>query len=159
MANQFIRVPLRRLSRHHCDVYRIDFSLDICGQSGRFCRVPFRIDTGSDFTTVPISIATSLNIPFAMNRPVYPQTAAGKAQNPSFLSPIRLSFPGLPQWQFESMAMFTPYTLKTSLLSLAELVPNFLIRSQAASQVDPDGCVILQLRRDHQGTRTGRGPS
>lgn len=151
MAHPFIRIPLRRVTRHGCDIYRIDLDLDVRGQSGRYFRLPFRVDSASDFTTIPISTAASMNIPFATNRPVYPHTAAGKAQDPSYLSPLAFSVPGLSQLRFESMAIFSPYELKTSLLALGDLIPNFLIRFPAAAPGVPDGWAILQLRPDHRG--------
>jgi hypothetical protein len=151
MAQPFIRVPLRRLARHGFDIFRIDLDLDVRENTGRYCRLPFRIDSASDFTTIPISTATSLGIQFATDRPVYPHTAAGKARRPSYLTAIEFSFPGLPHFLFDGVAMFSPYELKTLLLAVGDLIPNFLIRFPVAATGMPDGCVILQLRRDHRG--------
>lgn len=151
MAHQLIRVPLQRLTRHGCDIFRIDLDLDVRGQGGRYFRIPFRVDSASDFTTISISTAASLNIPFVTTRLVYPHTAAGKAQSPSYLSPIAFSIPGLSQLRFESMAIFSPYELKTSLLSIGDLIPNFAVRFPVAAPGFPDGCAMLQLRPNHRG--------
>lgn len=152
MAHPFIRVPLRRLNRPGCDIIRIDLDLDVQGEGSRYYRLPFRVDSASDFTTIPISMAASLNIPFATDCPVYPHTAAGKAQKPSYLSPIAFVFPGLAQLRFERLAIFSPYALKTSLLSIGDLVPNFVIRFPVSTMGFPDGCAVLQLRPHHQGS-------
>src|SRR5665213_2395833 len=107
MASQFVQIHLRRVTRHNCDVYRIDLDLDVRTEGEKYARIPFRLDSGSDFTTIPISLATKLNIRFSTKTPAYPNTAAGKAASPSYLSPIWFSIPALPYWRFQGMALFT----------------------------------------------------
>ena len=141
MADISIRVPLRRLNRQGSDIFRID--LDVRGISGRYCRIPFRVDSASDFTMISIAVAERLNIPFATNRPVHTNTAAGKSQQAAYLSPITFSVPELSPLRFESLAVFSPYELKSSLLSIRDLVLNFVVRFPVAASRMPDGCAIF----------------
>jgi hypothetical protein len=152
---KFIRIPLQKLARFNCEVFRIEFDLDVRSdvrpKTSKYQRLPFRLDTASDFTTIPIALAEELNIPFVKTKPVYPNTSAGKAEHPSYLSPLSFSFPAIPEIRFRCMCLFTPYSMKQSLFSLGDLVPNFLIRSRKGIPSNPDGFVILQVRQDHQG--------
>lgn len=153
MPNALIRIPLQRVpTTAGYDAYRIKFLLDICGnRAAKSAHVGFRLDSGTDFTTIPIEVATRLGISFTKARPVHPNTAAGKAKLPSYLSPIHFSLPGLPQYDFTTECLFSPYVTKLGLFALRDLVPNFLIRSRKATFAHPDGAMILQLRQDHRG--------
>src|SRR5262245_57501220 len=108
MARQLIRIPLRRLVRLGFSVYRIEFDLDVCSANGTYARVPFRLDSATDFTTIPAAVAANLNIPFTTEQPVFPNTAAGKASQPSYVCPMWFSFPEMPHLRFQSSCMFSP---------------------------------------------------
>jgi hypothetical protein len=113
--------------------------------------MPFLFDTGTHFTTIPIADAQHLGIPFSTNRPVTIQGATGKGPSSVYLSPVRFSFPALPQWQFETLGCFTPYSLRRSLLSLSDILAHFTFRTGPRTATHPDGSLILRLRRRHQG--------
>ena len=153
MAKNLVRIPVyeKFLHQSNCSVPQIRLSLDVRTRYGQFIRVPFRFDTGSDFTTISIADAERLGIPYSKTTPVFPTAVTGKTQRPSYLSTIRFSFPELSHLQFEGLCSFSPYPLKRSLLSLTDIAPNFLIRSARASQTCPHGSVLFRLRDDHRG--------
>jgi len=154
MATQLIRIPLTYPPIPECNnlrAYRILLPLNVEVGSGRWVQLPFRLDPGSDFTTISIADARANGIHFSTRIRVFPKTAAGKALKPSFLSPIWLLFPSLPQLWFQSHCLFSPYPLKRCLLSLNEIVPHFLVRSERATPAYPDGSIVLRLRKDHGG--------
>ena len=153
MAKDLFRVPLyeKFLPQYNCSVFQIRLALDVRTRTGAFVRLPFRFDIGTDFTTIPIAEAERLGIPFTKTRPVFPTAITGKTQRASYLSVIRFAFPELPHLQFESLCSFSPYPLKRSLLSLTDIVPNFLIRSDRATPAYPHGSVQFRIRRDHHG--------
>jgi hypothetical protein len=146
-------VPLRREFIQDAGryAYRIIFSVEIQDQFGNFVPLPFRLDTGSDFTTLPIKFAHQFGIPFDKSHPISPRTGAGKAKQPSYLSPIWFSLPGFPRLMFRTDCLFSPGIDHRGLFSLNDLVPHFLVRSKKATSQYPHGFVVLQLRKDHQG--------
>ena len=125
--------------------------LDIRAPDGEFTEIPFRLDTGSDFMTIPQWLAEGQGIPYVKENPVWPLTAAGRAAEPSYISPVYFSFPQLPEWQFKADCAFTPYRLRYGLFGLTDFVPHFVVRSQKMSPGFPEGSVIFQLRTDHGG--------
>lgn len=154
MAKDRIRIPLQRVllpQYGNRSAYRIILSLDVQTSRGTYVRLPFRLDTGSDFTTIAISEAQKFGIPFVTKTPVLPRTAAGRARRPSYLSSIGLLFPTLPDWRFQCDCSFSPYPINRCILSLNDLIPHFLFRFERASAIYPHGCLVLHLRRDHRG--------
>ncbi len=151
-----IRLPLKRTFIPDLNkfAFRIVFVLDIRSPDGEFNSVPFRLDTGTDFMTIPQWLAKKEGIPFAQDRPVWPMTAAGRATEVSYISPVCFSFPQLPQWEFRVDCAFSPYNnLRYGLFGLTDFVPHFVVRSQKTSSGCPEGSVIFQLRADHGGFR------
>ena len=153
MAKDVFRIPVYKkfLPKQDCSVYQIRLTLELRTRTGAFVGMPFRFDTGSDFTTISMADADRLGIPYSKTRPMFPTGVAGKTLRASYLSVIRFSFLELPQVQFESLCSFSPYPLKRSLLSLTDIVPNFIIRSDRAGPGFPHGSVVFRLRRDHRG--------
>jgi hypothetical protein len=133
--------------------YRFIFRLEIRAEGGDFTSLPFRLDTGTDFMTIPQHLANERGIPFQRDFPVYPKTAAGVAQEPSYISPVYFSFPNLKvsHWEFKVFCSFSPYKLPYCLFSLTDFVPHFVVRSDKISPNFPDGSVVFQLRSDHGG--------
>jgi len=111
----------------------------------------FRLDTGSDVTTIPIALARRMGIPFETAIQATPMTASGTARQPSFFSRVSFSLPALPQWRFDGDCLFSPYPLKYCLLSLRDLVAHFTFRSVRPNTTWPNGALILRLRPDHGG--------
>ena len=151
MAGNLIRLPLQQILLHNELVYEIGLTLEVQTSRGVFLPCSFLFDAGTHFTTIPIADAKRMGIAFSTARPAFPRGATGKSQVPGYLSPIRFSFPALPQWQFPSTCFFTPHSLSRSLLSLTDIVSNFLIRSGRATIAHPHGSLILRLRHDHKG--------
>jgi hypothetical protein len=133
--------------------HRLILDLALQDRYGNFIPIPFRVDSGSDFTMIPISLANKYDIIFDSNHPVViPHTAAGKASRPSFRFPLSFKFPNLPRFQFTSECLFNPDIRDRGLLSLNDIVPHFFVRSQRAAQPRyPFGFVAFQLRSDHRG--------
>ena len=153
MADSILRFPI---TRHYISdvkrfAYRFNLRLEIESRDGEFVSLPFRLDTGSDFMTIPQWMARTNNIPYSGRSPLFPNTASGRADKPSYLSPVEFSFPQLPKSKFQTHCVFSPYNLPYCLLSLSDFVPHFIIRSNKESTDFPDGSVVLQLRADHGG--------
>ncbi|MCI0457678.1 MAG: hypothetical protein L0Z62_11970 [Gemmataceae bacterium] len=151
MAAARIRLPLRKLRLHGSWVYEIPLTLEIRTAQGSFVQVPFVFDTGTHFTTLAISDAKALGIPFTTSTPVPVRGATGPGAQPVYLSALYISFPGLPNWQFVTQGCFTPYPIRRAVLSLADVIVNFAMRSGRPTAKHPDGSLVLQLRKQHQG--------
>lgn len=155
MAGPILRFPLTRhyLSDVRRFAYRFNVRLEVRADDGQFVPLPFRLDSGSDFMTIPQWMARKNQISFSEGSGLFPKTAAGRAHKPSFISPVEFSFPQLPRWKFRTECVFSPYNLPYCLLSLNDFVPHFLIRSNRESPEFPEGSVAFQLRGDHGGQR------
>ena len=151
MASSEFSVPLRRMRAHGRVVFRVQLILDIRTAQYSFTSLPFLFDTGTQLSMISIAEAQRSSIPFTTARPVSVTGVTGKGLVPAYLSFLWLSFPALPQWQFETLACFTPYPLKRSLLSLSDVHSNFLFRTGPRRPGFPDGSLIFRLRRRHQG--------
>ncbi|NUQ62227.1 MAG: hypothetical protein HUU20_07050 [Pirellulales bacterium] len=151
---RLIHLPLKRtfIAGVGKFAYRFVFTLDVRSPEGEFTEIPFRLDTGTDFMTIPQWMARAEGIPFRKDCPVQPMTAAGRAAKVSYISPVYFSFPQLPEWQFKADCIFSPYTLRYGLFSLTDFVPHFAVRSNKAGVRFPEGSVVFQLRADHGGT-------
>jgi len=155
VGGPILRFPLTRhyISDAKRFAYRFAIRLEIRADDGSFMPLPFRLDSGSDFMTIPQWMARQNGIPFSEDTGLFPKTAAGRANKPSFISPVEFSFPQLSRWKFRTDCVFSPYNLPYCLLALNDFVPHFLIRSNKESSEYPDGSVVFQLRADHGGSR------
>ena len=154
MAGPILRFPLTRhyISDAKRFAYRFTIRLEIQADDGQFRPLPFRLDSGSDFMTIPQWMARQNNIAFSEETGLFPKTAAGRAGKPSYIAPVEFSFPQLVEWKFETDCVFSPYNLPYCLLALNDFVPHFLIRSNKESPEFPEGSVVFQLRVDHGGS-------
>jgi hypothetical protein len=155
VAAPTLRFPLSRhyISDARCFVYRLTVRLEVQSGQQEFVPLPFRLDSGSDFMTIPQWMARQNKIAFSEEAGLFPKTAAGRADKPSFISPVWFSFPQLPAWKFATDCVFTPYNLPYCLFALNDFVPQFLIRSSKETPDYPEGSVLFQLRGDHSGKR------
>lgn len=155
MPGPILRLPLTRhfISDGKLFAYRVSVRLQVQAGDGRFVSLPYRLDTGSDFMTIPQWMARDNGISFSEDTGLFPRTAAGRATEPSFISPVEFSFPQLAEWKFRTDCVFSPYNLHCCLLALRDLVPHFLVRSNKESAQYPEGSVVFQLRVDHAGQR------
>ena len=155
MGSPILRFPLTRhyITEANRYAYRFKMMLEIETGKGGFAPLPFRLDTGSDFMTIPQGMARTNGILFSAEVGLYPRTAAGPAHRPSFISRVSFSFPQLTAWKFETNCVFSPYDLPYCLLSLNDFVPHFVIRSNKETPDYPEGSVVFQLRTDHGGKR------
>jgi hypothetical protein len=149
MAGKLIRIPLLRTYLYRRFVYELELTVGVRTAQGTFLLLPFLFDTGTHLTTMPLTLAQQLGIPFSTAHPVTVRGTTGKGQG--FLSPLWFAFPQLPHWQFESLCCFTPHPLKRALLSLTDLIAHFHLRTAPATALHPLGSVILRLRPDHGG--------
>ncbi len=160
--NPLFRLPMTYLQV--CDTgrvrhaFRFTFQLEIRREDGKFVWHPFRLDTGTDFMTIPQWMANKFRIPFASNFPTRPNTGMGRASEDFYFGRACYSFPELSDWQFEVDCSFSPYAnLEYCLFSLNDFVPHFIVSSDKASARFPYGSVAFRLRHDHGGKR--RRPS
>ena len=153
MAGPILRFPLTRhyIADARRFAYRFNMRLDVQNRSGDFVPLPFRLDTGSDFMTIPQWIARQNDIAFSDEIALFPKTASGRADKPSYISPAWFSFPELGRWKFQTDCVFSPYNLRYCLFSLNDFVSNFTVRSNKESPDYPEGSVVFQLRIDHRG--------
>jgi hypothetical protein len=125
--------------------------LDVRAAQEPFQRVPFLLDTGSKFTTIPIAIANQLGLPVQTGRPVWIRGATALARIQAYLSPVWLSFPVLPAWQFRSECCFTPAQIGYALLALRDIIPHFDLSTARPIPQAPHGSLLFVLRDDHGG--------
>lgn len=97
MAGPILRFPI---TRHYIAdvkrfVYRFNLCLEIKNRNGQFVSLPFRLDTGSDFMTIPQWLARKSDIDYSERTALFPKTASGRADQPSFVSPATYTFPAL----------------------------------------------------------------
>jgi hypothetical protein len=131
------------------EILEIEFLLALPNASGGWTRQLFLLDTGSQFTTVPIEFAESLGISLVESKPVRIQGTTGSASG--YIAPVRYSLASLHQWQFTADWCFSKSPPRRPLLSLTDLLRQFTLRTLLPSRLHPLGSVRLQLRRDHQG--------
>jgi hypothetical protein len=106
VAGERIRVPILMRPFEGREVHEVEFILAVRMTEDTFVPLPFRFDSGTDLTMIPIPLARSLGIPFTRGRSTTVQGATGHSRG--FLAPLWFYFPQLPQWQFETLACFTP---------------------------------------------------
>jgi hypothetical protein len=113
VTGPILRFPLNRhyISDARRFAYRFTIRLEVQTGEGQFVPLPFRLDSGSDFMTIPQWMARQNQITFSEETGLFPKTAAGRADKPSFISPVWFSFPQLPAWKFATDCVFTPYNL------------------------------------------------
>ncbi len=95
VAGPILRFPLTRhyISDARRFAYRFSVRLEVQADNGQFVPLPFRLDTGSDFMTIPQWMARQNGIRFSEESGLFPKTAAGRATKASFISPVEFSFP------------------------------------------------------------------
>ena len=149
MPDRGLRWPVLRRHLHNQIVFEIEPTLDLRTEKGGIIQVPFLFDTGTQFTTMSISMAQDLDIPFDKNRPIILRGTTGTGKG--FFATLRFSFPSLPNFQFESLCCFTMYSLKRPLLSLTDIISHFTFRTMRPSQLHPLGSLILRLHKRDKG--------
>jgi hypothetical protein len=80
MATNLVHIPLLRKRALGLFVYELEAEIAVRTSRHAFQPLTFRIDTGTDFTTIPIALARQLGIPYARARPVAVQGATGTGQ-------------------------------------------------------------------------------
>jgi|GEM_PF-2361358 len=151
MAISVVRIPLRKRILHGTTVFELPVTLEVRTASSHFVPMPFVFDTGSHFSTIRITDAQALGIPFSTSQPVPMHAATGPSASAVFLSPFTFSFPNLPAWQFTRLGCFTPHPVKYSLLSLTDVIMNFALRTEPPTATCSEGALLLRLRRKHHG--------
>ena len=138
-------IPLIQHFRFGQLLHEVRFNIGIRAADGSFPLVPFLLDTGTQFSTISISLANRLGIQFSRDQLVTIRGVTGSGRG--YMSPIRFSLPQLPEWQFETLACFTPHVLSVMLLSLSDLVDHFeLHTSYQPTEFCPYGALVLTLR-------------
>lgn len=149
MPGNLIRLPLLQTYALGRYVLEVNVPLDLRTTAGEFVSLPFLFDTGTRFTTIPISLAERHEIPLNTSHPVIVRGTTGTGRG--VLSPLWFSSPQLPQWQFECACCFTEHDIPQPLLSLTDVVTHFNLRTAQQTTLHPLGSVILQLKRKHGG--------
>jgi hypothetical protein len=144
-----IRLPFLAGRIRGATFHELQPTVAIRTASGAFIPLTFLFDTGTQLTTVPLSLARAKGIPFSLRQSIGFRGTTSSGHG--FLAPLWFSFPQLPQWQFESACCFTPDPIPRLLLSLADLIRHFTLRTTLPTPVYPHGGVVLRLRPDHGG--------
>lgn len=150
MAGNRFRIPILATRVLDRLVYEVEIGLEIRTTTRSFARLPFRFDTGTQFTTISLADAQGLGIPFSRNKPVVVRGTTGMGHG--YMAPIWFTFPQLPEWLFESYGCFTPVALSRSLLCLTDVVQHFTLRTLRPGRLHPNGSMGLYLRPDHGGS-------
>lgn len=160
---RLIKFPLQhpRVKSVGLRAFRIVFpNMDLSKDGGEFDRSPyeFRLDTGTDFMTIPKDLAKRLGISLRGLPKVRPHSIEGKTKRLSWLTKLWFSFPELPDLKFQANCLINPTSMRRCLISLNDIVPNFIVRSQRADEDYPTGFVAFQLRAKNQnkGVPSGR---
>ena len=148
-----IRVPLAtKMKPNDFFVFEIAPRIEVRGSQGEFFGLPFLVDTCTDYTMISLDVANELGIPYTTDRETTLVTSIGSGDRPGYLSPLWFSFKDLPEWQFETVACFSPYR-HYSLLSITDVLRHFSVGLSLRSNTpkEPYGAALLSLRPDHGG--------
>ena len=151
MPDHVIRLPILSRRIHGQEVFEIEPTLIVKTVAGANVCLPFLFDTGTHFTTIPISMANDLGIRYATHDPVGIRGATGVAKG--YMAPVWFSFSSLPQLQFESFCCFSTYELTRPLLSLTDVIRHFAMQTLLPSKIYPFGSLALKLGKQHRGYR------
>ncbi len=149
MPSHNLRFLFDRIYVHHRYIYHLLARLNLRTHEGWSEDITFLFDTGSEFTTIPIALAENLGISFRTDTPMQITGATGTGRG--FLSRLSFGLAGLPQWQFQTVACFSPTPLSSPLLCLTDVLANFRFRTLAPAGPHPYGALRLQLKRGHKG--------
>src|SRR5438552_1483035 len=133
MARRSVRYPVWRRFVGKEQAYEWPIPLKVRSADGSFARETFLFDTGSHFTTLPISLAEQLQIPFDRQRPVGIRSTTGTGHG--FLAPLWFSLAALPEYEFESLCCFSASPLSRPLLSLKDAIAHFRLRTLLPSHL------------------------
>jgi hypothetical protein len=149
MVRRSVRKPLRakRLSTGYIAVQGA-IELEIRTREHRFEALEFIVDSGSNLTTIPVSVAKKyrLSLP-ARSIPLKIRTAAGSVARQVFAGQITARIPGLPGRDFTWPCHFVagPVNESGHLLGLSGIVNDLrLIFEGTYSEDAPYGWLILE---------------
>lgn len=149
MAGKQIRIPFTSKTISGHDALEVLLLLQLRTPGGAFAESRFKFDPGTHLTTISIEEAERLGIVFDRSRRVTVHGTTGVGV--SYLGPLSFSYPDLPEYQFETLCCFTPTPLKRGLLSLADVVNHFTMRSVLPTSLHPLGALVLRLHSKHRG--------
>jgi hypothetical protein len=157
MSKAIVHVPIQEkfLRRYQALYLEVLLNVEVLAAQQTFVSLPFLLDTGTPFTTVPIALAQQLGISFTTNKPVWIRGATGSGKIQGFLSPMWILFPALAAWQFSCECCFTPQNLSRPLFSLRDLLLHFTFSTERRTPSTYPGELVLILREDHGGIACG----
>ena len=141
-----IRCPILRNRLFDKWVLEILLPAEVKTRAG-WSPLSFLFDPGSQLTSVPVSLAEELSIPFTKSHPVSVRSTTGSGIG--WLSPMTFSFPALSALEFQSMCFFNP-TLQRPLLSLTDVLDHFTFRAVRPSTLHPLGSFVMRLHKGHR---------
>jgi len=107
-----------------CVPLKAEFSLLVRATDDRYATVPFRLDTGAELSTIPISIANDLGIAFKRHNEV---KSGGVGEASSFINCATFRFPEKTE-TLESEWAFTEAKLSYGLFGLTDIRKFFHFR-------------------------------
>jgi hypothetical protein len=148
-----VRIGEKFLRRHQALYLEAALNLDVQTGGGMFLLVPFLLDTGSQFSTIPIALAQQLGISFSSQKPVGIRGSTLAHPIQGYLSPVQFCFPALPRWRFPGEWCFSPQPLTRGLLALRDILPHFAITTDRRHPpVHAAGDLLFLLREGHGGS-------
>lgn len=138
---------------------RIEIVLHFQRRKGAPAQLKFRLDTGSDLTTLPKEFVTKKGIEHRLTKQKYYPTTAGKPFDPEHDEPVRVGefrycLDGFPAVQVSALCGVSPYLRGQGLLSLTDLATIFTLRTHKPCNKYDAGSITIQLRHDHASLAT-----
>lgn len=140
-----------RRIRHGCEIDQVLLVLEIEISTGAFISYPFRLDTGSDLTTIPKTLLKSWGVSAEgriKKRGVRITGVAGTGT--ADIASVWYSLRGL-RVKFECQCCLSDYPLTLPLLSLHDVASHFHLESFDPVPQHPHGFLQLRLKANHGG--------
>ena len=136
-----------RISQVHPNypVLKAEFTLGFSTTSNQFVSMPVRLDTGAEFSTIPIHLADEHGIPFNRDQCIATY-GVGDDEISSYINPVEFRFPGRKE-RLSSDWSFTESKRPYGLFGLTDLQRFFHFRLKDPEDYEPPyGHFDLELR-------------
>ena len=130
---------------------KVVISVYLPTRDNRVVAIPCRLDSGADFTTLPLQLVTDNKISYwDSGARVYQHTSQGKSQADFHVVKLSYRLCNCPQVPFSTTALLSPHLQRgVGLLSLNDLVRHFHVGVRPHCKSDPKGSVVFRLRRNY----------
>src|SRR5690349_9960542 len=124
MSATQVRLPIVHKDLFHRSVLEVELPVKLKTNVG-WPLLMCLFDTGSDFTSIPMSWAEQFSLPFETTHPVSVHGTTGSGVG--YLCPLTWCFPDIPHLEFESICCVNP-GLKRPLFCLTDVLTHLTIR-------------------------------